>query len=70
MGKKPEESVQEQNSENAMDDSEIGLKSAAEELLAAIEGKHSEGIVSALKSFMDMCHGSESEEMPEESQPE
>lgn len=34
----------------------IGMETAAEELLRAIEGKSSKGVIHAIKSMMDMAH--------------
>lgn len=46
-----------------------GLSASAEELLAAIKTSDKEGIVSALKSFMDLCY-QEKESMEEEGESE
>lgn len=40
-------------------DSSIGQRSAAEELLSAIAAKDAAGVVSALKSFVQMCMAEE-----------
>lgn len=54
--------------EGDQDDSSMALDSAAEELVSAIHAKDTKGVVSALKSFMDMCDDDDSEQP--ESEPE
>lgn len=49
-------------------DNSIGIDSAAEEIMSAIEGKDPKGLVAALKSFMEMS--AEEEPMPEEPEQE
>jgi len=48
-------------SEGAEQDDSIALKSAAEEIMSAIESKDSGMLVSALKSFYEMCDSAEDE---------
>jgi hypothetical protein len=70
MAPKPKEGEAPMNEEGAMPDNEIGLKSAAEELMNAFEQKNVDGIVTALKSFMEMCDEQEPEYSSEEEKPE
>jgi hypothetical protein len=60
------ESMPEKAEQNEMGDEvdNMGIESAAEELLAAIEAKSPKAIVEAMKSMMEMMDSEE--EMPEE----
>jgi hypothetical protein len=42
-------------------DNSIGIDSASEEIMSAIEKKDVKALTSALKSFMDMCYEEEGE---------
>lgn len=46
-------------SEGAEQDNDIALKSAAEEILSAVESKDASMLVSAMKSFYEMCDSAE-----------
>ena len=70
MSKKPKDSESEyekppMNERDEPVDSSMGLQSAAEELLAAVESKDAKAVMSAMKSFYDMC-ASEDEMMESE----
>jgi hypothetical protein len=54
--------------EGAESDHEMGLTSAAEEILRAVKSDNPKALVEAMKAFYDMC-GSEEEDM-ERSNPE
>lgn len=56
-GKKPEMSVEVEVEPKS---DEMGLDSAAEEILSAVEAKDASALKEAMKSFMEMC-SSESE---------
>lgn len=49
-------------------DSSIGHKSAAEEILKAVESKDASALVDALKSFVEMCQNDYEPEESEESE--
>lgn len=42
-------------------DSSIGLESAADEIMSAVESKNAKALVEALKSFMEMCDSEQGE---------
>lgn len=46
---------QEAKPDNVEQDASIGLDTAAEEILKAVESKSPKALVEALKSFMEMC---------------
>jgi hypothetical protein len=60
MGKKEDSEAPQQ--EGAEQDDSVGMESAAEELLSAIESKSPKAVVAALKACMDMYEQSEHEE--------
>jgi hypothetical protein len=67
MGKSMEEAPK--SEDGGEQDSSMGYKSAAEEILKAVESKDSSMLVEALKSFVDMC-SSEPEQREEQSEGE
>lgn len=57
-----------QSEEGGEIDNSIAIDTAAEEIMSAMESKDPKSLVSALKSFMELCKEEEpeySEEMPE-----
>jgi hypothetical protein len=63
MGNKEDKQAPEQ--EGAEQDDSVGMESAAEELISAIESKSPKAVVAALKACMDMYEQSEPEEASE-----
>jgi hypothetical protein len=66
MGPKPVE----QSEDGAELDDSIGLKTAGEELLKAIESKSAMGVVDALKSLLELIESPEQEASEHESSEE
>lgn len=65
--KKPSEEVSKAPEKDGVEqDSSMGLESAADEIMSAVESKNPKALVSALKSFMEMCDN----ESPEHEQSE
>ncbi len=69
LGKGPEESEQVPMKDNAEQDSNMPLESAADELLQAIEQKSSKGIVEAIKSMLELLESEKQEPLPEQPLP-
>ena len=63
--KKPGEITEAPMKDGAEQDNEIALRSAADEILSAIESKDADMLVGALKSFQEMCSENEPEESEE-----
>lgn len=61
LGKPKSEDVPEVESDNS-----VGLRAAAEELIAAVHSKDASGVMSALKSFFAMSEESEESEDKQE----
>lgn len=65
MGKKPGESEESEMApevDGVEQDDSVGMESAAEELLAAVEQKSVKGIVEAFKAMYEMYEAGESED--------
>lgn len=59
-----------QNDDAGEVDNSVGIDSAAEEIMQAVESKDAKALVSALKSFIDMHDEQQPEEQAQESSEE
>ena len=58
----PQEGASEMPGQEEEPQGDMGLESAAEEIMSAVKSGDAKGLVDALKSFMDMCESSEPEQ--------
>ena len=65
MGKSKPSAPVESEEDHSNEEGDMGLESAAEEILSAIEAKSAKDLVAALENFIELCDKEEESESPE-----